>query len=208
MRAAALLLALVLASSCLGSVRQLDRNAPWHTDVREPPAQMVEPIPDVPDRDPGEYLAVFALAPAIGFGYGEPADGSGTGLTRLDVEASAELRSYDRTRSHRVGPVSALYEPARQNLGLRLGGTVAESEWDPEGRRALYAEIDWEAPIALLPRFGVGWSVEPTTGDAGPRATLTLLRVLHVRGNYTFGERASITAGYSVPFYYILAWSR
>lgn len=202
-RCGAVAAALVLIAGCRF---HRPNNAPGLIDVTaapsEPKQRKAEP------GDPGERM--LAVNPGVLAGGGAKTQ-KPHGFGEFGIEVSVNWGENER--SH-YGDDFFVYP--YDGYGATIGWSairLERSSVDPEqvnpGRNELVVgPIYGEVHMHAMPwGGGVGWAVDPSSGDTGPQV-FGYLSTLYVRGRYLFDQGAELSFGIQAKWPLVWIWSR
>lgn len=188
-----------------GCITHLDKNAPGHAPLTEPPRDITYVGVETPE-DPGEYLLLVGFRPA-GMVGGLWGSGEAQSTFRLSAQLVAGLMALEK--SHKNEDVLRLLTMPSGYFAALGWDVLTLDDFDAGTPRlgAFYAQgfYRWDA---LAGHLGAGYAYNPFSGAHGPIITASFVYINYIRIGYLIGEGFHLGWGLSFEIPHGWAWSR
>lgn len=175
----------------------LQRNAPGHVDLGQPPGQFDGHLEK--PGDPGERAFVVSGGPVLSLGMMRRSGPDG----RIGAELSFDL-GWESNRHWGFGQDGNALGPlyGRHAMGLDLGATFVEN-----GAAAAWRDVSVELHLRRVFTYAAGAFYDPASGQAGALATFSLAG-LFLRAQERFDGAGQIILGLAIKPQMAWVWSQ
>jgi hypothetical protein len=194
---------IVAAALASGCTIHLERNAPGHANIAEPPRDLAKRAVETP-ADPGETVLMLNAGGFIGGGtrFLQAHSDGFDGFAELGFEAGAHWECRDK--SHEKPDLFPFLPHAipLQTHGVNVGGAFTGDE--TLRLSELYAEYSRRDELW---GWAIGWSLDPGELTHGPHGQI-FWYYGYARGSWQIDRGGEVTVGFFFKLPEIITWSR